>query len=188
VRLLFFRVGEICLSVWACSASPVGLRKTSAPALHFPPTARGPFVPQSPSATRARSADAGFGGSMLATAAASVIHLHGHGPGTPQLVNQVLPGTLPGTPQTTASATPVIPGLALPSLNVEGAGEFSCAYLMEEMKNADYLSINRFRVAKRRRLWCWSQSSRAAAGQTYRRRCRGRRRGRRGRRRPDRYG
>lgn len=46
-----------------------------------------------------------------------------HGLGTPQVANHALPGTLPGTPLTTASATPVLTGGGLPGLGV-GGGEF----------------------------------------------------------------
>lgn len=143
--------------------SPVGVRKTSAPALQFPPTARGPFAPASPSVARARSADGGgAGGGMMGSSvfqhpngAFGVPHppnAHGqpsahpnaqghaqpnapgqgegqysspalpHGLGTPQLANHALPGTLPGTPLTTASATPVLTAVGLPGVGV-GGGE-----------------------------------------------------------------
>lgn len=94
--------------------SPV--RKASAPVLHFPPTALGPFAPQpqSPS-TRARSADGPIGtGSM--TIGIPPPHIQNTGLGTPQLANHALPGTLPGTPQTTASTTPVLGGTTLPGV------------------------------------------------------------------------
>ncbi|CAE6470124.1 unnamed protein product [Rhizoctonia solani] len=91
--------------------SPAG-RKASAPALRYTPTSRGPFGPPSPS-TRAKSADASVPppppGVLLTTNPFS----------TPQLANHVLPGTLPGTPQTTASATPVMPVGALPAVPMD---------------------------------------------------------------------
>ncbi|KAG8714961.1 hypothetical protein FRC08_011199 [Ceratobasidium sp. 394] len=95
------------------AASPA--RKASAPTLHFPPTARGPFVPQSPSA--ARSAEGGVGGGTMTIGIPppNVAHMQQPGLGTPQVANHALPSTLPGTPQTTASVTPVLGGTALPS-------------------------------------------------------------------------
>ncbi|KAB5592327.1 Cell surface glycoprotein 1 [Ceratobasidium theobromae] len=96
--------------------SPV--RKVSASALQLAPSARGPFGPPSPTA-RSRSVDAAAalsrGNSMVpALPGANSLPL-----GTPQLVNHALPGTLPGTPQTTASATPVIPGTTLPTVSTD---------------------------------------------------------------------
>ncbi|KAG9089353.1 hypothetical protein FRC07_012351, partial [Ceratobasidium sp. 392] len=101
------------------AASPA--RKASAPVLQYPPTARGPFAPQSPSTARARSAEGGFGGgTMTIGIPPNIAHMHG----TPQLTNHALPGTLPGTPQTTASTTPVIGGTSLPGVHgVEGDHE-----------------------------------------------------------------
>ncbi|ELU41330.1 hypothetical protein AG1IA_04640 [Rhizoctonia solani AG-1 IA] len=95
----------------ATRISPAG-RKASAPALHYTPTSRGPFGPPSPSA-RAKSADPSIpppppGVPLTAN------HIN-----TPQLANHALPGTLPGTPQTTASATPVMPVGALPTVPME---------------------------------------------------------------------
>ncbi|CAE6385990.1 unnamed protein product, partial [Rhizoctonia solani] len=81
-------------------------RKASAPALQYPPTSRGPFGPPSPSA-RARSAEA----SLLPPPGVS---FPTNPISTPQLANHALPGTLPGTPQTTASVTPVLPTGTLP--------------------------------------------------------------------------
>ncbi|CCO30261.1 hypothetical protein BN14_04288 [Rhizoctonia solani AG-1 IB] len=88
--------------------SPAG-RKASAPALQYTPSSRGPFGPPSPTA-RAKSADASVpSGAPSTTNPIS----------TPQLANHALPGTLPGTPQTTASATPVMPAGALPVVPME---------------------------------------------------------------------
>ncbi|CAE6472555.1 unnamed protein product [Rhizoctonia solani] len=88
--------------------SPAG-RKASAPALQYPPTSRGPFGPPSPSA-RAKSAEISVPppppGGVLS---ANLVR-------TPQLANHALPGTLPGTPQTTASVTPVLSSGALPTV------------------------------------------------------------------------
>ncbi|KAG8727348.1 hypothetical protein FRC12_022588, partial [Ceratobasidium sp. 428] len=105
------------------TASPV--RKASAPTLHFPPTARGPFGPQSPSAARARSAEGGIGGGTMTIGIppSGLGHIQNPGLGTPQLANHALPGTLPGTPQTTASTTPVIGGNSLPGVHAEGDHE-----------------------------------------------------------------
>ncbi|KAF8752753.1 hypothetical protein RHS01_07334 [Rhizoctonia solani] len=99
----------------ATRISPAG-RKASAPALHYTPTSRGPFGPPSPSA-RAKSADPSIpppppGVPLTAN------HIN-----TPQLANHALPGTLPGTPQTTASATPVMPVGALPTVPMETTGD-----------------------------------------------------------------
>ncbi|CAE6484750.1 unnamed protein product [Rhizoctonia solani] len=86
--------------------SPEG-RKASAPNLSYPPTPRGPFGPSSPSA-RAKSAETSAPPPLPgASISANPIR-------TPQLANHALPGTLPGTPQTTASITPVLSVGALP--------------------------------------------------------------------------
>ncbi|KAG9091340.1 hypothetical protein FRC06_000604 [Ceratobasidium sp. 370] len=107
------------------AASPV--RQVSAPTLHFPPTARGPFAPQSPSTAHGRSAEGGVGGGTMTIGIPPpnvAAHMQQPGLGTPQLTNHALPGTLPGTPQTTASVTPVLSGAALPGVHgVEGDPE-----------------------------------------------------------------
>ncbi|KAG8731590.1 hypothetical protein FRC11_003433 [Ceratobasidium sp. 423] len=87
--------------------SPEG-RKASAPTLPYPPTSRGPFGPPSPSA-RAKSAETSAPPPPGASISANSIR-------TPQLANHALPGTLPGTPQTTASITPVLSAGALPAV------------------------------------------------------------------------
>ncbi|KAG8746463.1 hypothetical protein FRC10_004902 [Ceratobasidium sp. 414] len=107
------------------AASPA--RRASAPTLQFPPTARGPFAPQSPSTAHGRSAEGGIGGGTMAIGIPPphvAAHMQQIGFGTPQLANHALPGTLPGTPQTTASVTPVLGGTALPGVHgVEGDPE-----------------------------------------------------------------
>ncbi|CAE7223145.1 unnamed protein product [Rhizoctonia solani] len=83
-------------------------RKASAPSLQYPPTSRGPFGPPSPSA-RAKSAEASM-------ATLPGVSLPANPISTPQLANHALPGTLPGTPQTTASVTPVLSTGMLPTV------------------------------------------------------------------------
>ncbi|CAE6480026.1 unnamed protein product [Rhizoctonia solani] len=82
-------------------------RKASAPALQYPPTSRGPFGPLSPSA-RAKSAE------TFVPPPPPGVPFSANPLSTPHLVNHALPGTLPGTPQTTASATPVLSTGTLP--------------------------------------------------------------------------
>ncbi|CAE6476694.1 unnamed protein product [Rhizoctonia solani] len=82
-------------------------RKASAPALQYPQTSRGPFGPPSPSA-RAKSAE------TLVPPPPPSVPFSANPLRTPQLANHALPGTLPGTPQTTASVTPVLSTGTLP--------------------------------------------------------------------------